>query len=590
MTRKTRLHAESLDDRRLPSFSPATAYAAGTTPLAVATADFNNDGHLDLVSTGYSRVGVRLGDGAGGFGAAQEFATGWWDLSAIAVADFNTDAKPDLAVAHLNGCTLLLGNGDGTFQLGATTPGTSWGVSSFAVGDFDNDSNTDLVISGLDGDYSPVYTVRLGDGEGDFTPMFGDYLQGAGELVAVDLNTDGNLDVATANGYVLLGYGDGYFLSPYLEQGLVSAVAAAAGDFTGDGNADLVAVGDSVAVLRGDGNEGFHPPLYHSANGTTHTDVATTDFNADGKLDAVVTDSDTGTVSVMLGNGDGTLVFAGAFATAGSSPAAVTVGDFNGDGRPDVAVANAGTNTTAVLLNDGNWGAVPPVPPTLSISDATVTEGNTGTRTATFTVRLSAASAQTITVAYLTGNGTATAGSDYQSAGGTLRFAPGETTKTVIVPVNGDRIPEAAETFAVNLSGATNAAVGDGQGIGTILDDEPRISITDVNRLEGRKGQTTLFTFTVTLSVPGSTLGYDQPVTMSFRTANGSATTGNDDYVAKSGTLTFAPGETTKTITIEVKGDNKREQDEYFFLDLFGNGSNSFFTKSRGVGTILNDD
>jgi len=60
--------------------------------------------------------------------------------------------------------------------------------------------------------------------------------------------------------------------------------------------------------------------------------------------------------------------------------------------------------------------------------------------------------------------------------------------------------------------------------------------------------------------------------------------------IAKSGTLTFAPGETTKTITIEVKGDSKREADEYFYLDLSGNSSNSWFSKSRGVGTILNDD
>ena len=77
---------------------------------------------------------------------------------------------------------------------------------------------------------------------------------------------------------------------------------------------------------------------------------------------------------------------------------------------------------------------------------------------------------------------------------------------------------------------------------------------------------------------------------MSFRTVDGTATPGDNDYVAKSGTLTFAPGETTKTITIEVKGDNKKEADETFYLDLFGNSSNSLFTKSRGVGTIRNDD
>ena len=76
----------------------------------------------------------------------------------------------------------------------------------------------------------------------------------------------------------------------------------------------------------------------------------------------------------------------------------------------------------------------------------------------------------------------------------------------------------------------------------------------------------------------------------SYRTVDGTATTSDGDYVAKTGTLTFAPGETTKTITIEVKGDDKKEAKETFYLDLLGNSSNSLFTKNRGIGTILNDD
>ena len=83
---------------------------------------------------------------------------------------------------------------------------------------------------------------------------------------------------------------------------------------------------------------------------------------------------------------------------------------------------------------------------------------------------------------------------------------------------------------------------------------------------------------------------YDQPVTMSFRTVNGTATTSDGDYLAKTGTLTFNPGETTKTITIEVKGGSKKEADETFYLDLFGNSGNALFMKNRGIGTILNDD
>jgi Calx-beta domain len=223
--------------------------------------------------------------------------------------------------------------------------------------------------------------------------------------------------------------------------------------------------------------------------------------------------------------------------------------------------------------------------PSLKINDVTVTEGNTGTRAATFTITLSAASTQPVTVAYATANGTATAGSDYQAASGALTFAPGETSKTITVLVNGDRLAEPNETFFVNLSAATNATITTGQGTGTIVDDEPRISISDVTKKEGKKGQTTSFTFTVTLSA-----AYDQAVTMSYQTVNGTATTGDNDYVGKTGTLTFKPGETSKTITITVNGDSKKEADETFYLDLFGLSSNALLTKSRGIGTILNDD
>ena len=212
-------------------------------------------------------------------------------------------------------------------------------------------------------------------------------------------------------------------------------------------------------------------------------------------------------------------------------------------------------------------------------------EGNTSTRAGTFTVTLSAAYSLPVTVTYATASGTAAAGSDYQAASGTLTIPAGQTMETITVLAKGDRVAEPNETFYVYLSSGTGVMIADGQGAGTIVDDEPRIVISDVTKAEGRKGKTTQFTFTVTLSA-----AYDQPVTMAYRTVNGTATTGNSDYVAKTGTLTFAPGETTKTITISVKGDNKREANETFYLDLFGNSSNSLFTKHRGVGTILNDD
>jgi hypothetical protein len=141
--------------------------------------------------------------------------------------------------------------------------------------------------------------------------------------------------------------------------------------------------------------------------------VAVADFNGDGKLDAVTSDADTGTVSLMMGNGNGSLTYVGAYAV-GASPSAVVVGDFNGDGRPDVAAANAGSNTVSVLLNDGTWPPLPPPPPMVRIHDATVMEGNTGTVAANFTFTLSTASTKAITIAYATGSASR---SDYRASG-----------------------------------------------------------------------------------------------------------------------------------------------------------------------------
>jgi hypothetical protein len=178
-------------------------------------------------------------------------------------------------------------------------------------------------------------------------------------------------------------------------------------------------------------------------------------------------------VSVLLGDGKGGLSTTPITTSTGGSPSSLVMADFNGDGRPDAAAGKLGFNNVAILLNDGNW-AVQPAP--------------------------------------------------------------------------------------------------------------PRVTISDVAKAEGKNKSSTSFTFTVSLSN-----AYDQPVTVSYRTASGTATA-SSDYTSKTGTITFAPGQTTMTITIVVKGDSKRESNETFYLDLFGLSSNALFTKNRGIGTILNDD
>ena len=170
--------------------------------------------------------------------------------------------------------------------------------------------------------------------------------------------------------------------------------------------------------------------------------------------------------------------------------------------------------------------------PVLRINDVSKAEGNSGTTAFTFTVSLSPASAGTVTVKYATANGTATAGSDYTAVSPTLlTFAPGQTSQTVTVNVTGDTVQEANETFFVNLSSPSGATLFDGQGLGTILnDDGPVLRINDVSKAEGNNGVTP-FTFTVSLS-PASA----GTVTVNYATANGTATAGSD-YAAVSGYL-----------------------------------------------------
>ena len=611
---------EVLEDRSLLSFSPAVNYAAGIYPQEVVTADFNNDGILDLAATyagsnmvipdpGTGAVGVRLGNGDGTFGSAINSAIGHSPTS-LAVGDFNADGNLDLVTGDYNyggtttDVTVLLGNGNGSFQTPASIdlsyPGFDLGVESAAVGDFNADGKLDILAvynnyswDGLSNDFQGLAAVLLGTGSGTFDAPEWSFLNPSytTSVAVADFNGDGKLDIAsvsagyyTTGGYITvgLGNGDGTFGYPAFTSNRAGE-SLIASDLNNDGHVDLATASyDSTAVFLGAGTGSFATPqVYNTGYGMN---LAAADFSGDGAIDLIVLNYPQ-TVSVLLGDGAGALT-SGVIASVGLRPVAVTVGDFNGDGLMDAATANRSSYNVSVLLNDGVWeGSPPSPPPSVSIGDRSVTEGNTGTASATFTVTLSAASSQPITVAYATGNGSATAGSDYQAASGTLTFAPDETSKTISVPIIGDRLPEPNETFAVNLSSPTNATIAAGQGVGTILDDEPRISISDVTKLEGKKGQKTSFTFTVTLSV-----AYDQPVTMSYKTTDGTATTGDNDYVAQTGTITFNPGETSKTITIAVNGDSKKEADETFYLDLFGNGSNSLFTKSRGIGTILNDD
>jgi len=198
---------------------------------------------------------------------------------------------------------------------------------------------------------------------------------------------------------------------------------------------------------------------------------------------------------------------------------------------------------------------------------------------------LSNPSRSTITANYATADGTALAGVDYNATAGTLTYTPGETSKTITVQVRGDTLDEPNEDFTVNLSGVVNATIGTGVGIGTITDNDnpPSIRISDVTVTETDPGTTVDAVLNVTLSAASSF-----PITVNYATTGGTATS-NVDYTAISGTVTFAPGEISKPVTVTVLGDLINEVNETINVDLT-TPVNATIADSRGVVTITEND
>ncbi len=294
------------------------------------------------------------------------------------------------------------------------------------------------------------------------------------------------------------------------------------------------------------------------------------------------------------------------------TPDTATVGAKNGNAAADrtaisstissLGIANGATfwirwnDTDATGADDGlavdDFSLTPAnvAPVNLSINDVSLNEGDAGTTTFTFTVSLSApAPAGGVTFDIATADGTATQPSDYTQKSLTSQTIPaGSSSYTFDVLVNGDTTPETNETFFVNVTNVTGtgATVTDGQGQGTIVNDDaaPNLTINDVSLNEGNAGTTT-FTFTVSLSMPAPAGG----VTFDIATADGTATQPSD-YTQKTLTSQTIPaGSSTYTFDVLVNGDTTPETDETFFVNVT-NITNAIGTDTQGLGTIVNDD
>ena len=272
------------------------------------------------------------------------------------------------------------------------------------------------------------------------------------------------------------------------------------------------------------------------------------------------------------------------------------------DFASDVYLMPSGGGPALPLTTDGeslgetsspSWQPEPvDDPPTISIDDPVLTEGDTGTKTVTFTLRRSRLAKplfpDPVTVDWTTESEFAGAGSDFVPASGTATFDPGSLTTTVDVQINGDVLDEYDEIFNLRLSNPHSAAIDEDEGLGlgtvTIVDDdpEPSLSLGDARIVEGDAGTRTL-TFTASLSAASG-----RPVTVDIATADGTATAPSD-YTPTSATLTFDPGVTTRTFDVPITTDDAAEPDETFTVTLSHPG-NATTSGGDATGTIEDDD
>jgi hypothetical protein len=372
------------------TFLSPTNYPAGNGANAVAVGDFNGDGKLDLVvSNGYyndkiwNQFNLLLGNGDGSFQTPVGFATDDSPV-AIAAADFNGDGKLDVAVLTSDPVIplppktdlvdIFLGNGDGTFQL-RTSYHTDFGAAGLVVADLNRDGAQDIAV--CNGSYGDI-TVLLNEGHGTFKTPF--YYQSklpsssvrTGCIAAGDFTGKGSVALVTAaeNGVALLHNNEnGRFFTARDYGTGVGGVDVAVGDFTGDGILDIVTAntassdsGNELTVLPGEAQGLFERDRgikTEVRNTAAIRQLAVGDFNNDGKLDVVVEDStasgEQAGVTVFLGNGDGTFKQGHTYTLpTGCWAGPIAVGDFNGDGSLDLVVANSGCETLTVFLGKGN--------------------------------------------------------------------------------------------------------------------------------------------------------------------------------------------------------------------------------------------
>ena len=275
---------------------------------------------------------------------------------------------------------------------------------------------------------------------------------------------------------------------------------------------------------------------------------------------------------------------------AGETSATITVpvqGDTDVEPHETFTLVISEPTGGATLGDDTGVATIRNDDAALSVADASVVEGNSGTKAIEFVVSIAQPSALAVGFQFDTANGTAIAGSDYQAvSNGSGTIPAGQTSTKITVNVIGDTIDEADEAFTVTLKNPTNATIADGTATGTIVDNDgaPGLSISNASVTEGNSG-TVDMVFTVTLSAAS-----EKETKVDFATADGSATVADGDYQQLSGTLTFKAGETVQLVTVVVAGDTKDEGTAETMRVALSKPVNATITDGTGIGTIQDDD
>ena len=605
---------------------------AGNFFTAWALADLDNDGDLDAIDAiaASARLALALNDGRGNldpnavvgpfFGSAQVGG-----MDALAAGDLNRDGLPDLVKVTSQTIEILVGQPGGGFRPhdSINVPIGGYSVSSVALGDLNGDGILDIVTGGNS------VIVLIGRGDASFAPPTFYELGNQADVSKValsDVNRDGKLDaIATISQdpdfYFAVLFGDGtgqlvYNLNTRISTPSRSDLAVA--DFDGDGKIDILDTSSSLKIFHGKGDGTF------TAGATSHPAhlpgyVEVIDLNGDGRPDLIGLSS----VNNFTGEfyayvNDGTGHFAETFAGPTDGRAlALTAGDFDADGNTDVLVgldgldifgqgerdallfyrgdgrggfepfqrlAAGGSSATAIVAQPSASailaGSIDLVAPsTIQFGAAKSTVGE-GAGTATITVTRSGGLGRSMTVAFATADGTAHAGADYFAASGTLTFEPGEASRSITIPILDDDSVEGDETVLLTLTDPNGGAtLGDPHAATlTIVDNDRNEQGPGPGQGSGPGPGSGSFVWELSSYTVDENEG---SITLTIRRAERAAdavsvrvvTVGGDaepgvQYLPVDQTLTFAPGETSKTVVIPILDDGVPGGDRSFSVIL----------------------